>query len=97
MGYSVSWSPAARTTYLRILEYLDERWTVKELKAFVKRTELVIKYICDNPLLYPYSLESDTHRCVVIKQISLFYRVRGSTVELLVFWDNRRDPANLLI
>ncbi|PWG78186.1 hypothetical protein DDR33_23555 [Pararcticibacter amylolyticus] len=78
MSYSVIWSPTARITYYHVLEYLNEKWTVKEIEAFISRTEKVINYICENPLLYPYSKESDTHKCVV------------------VFWDNRQDPANLL-
>jgi plasmid stabilization system protein ParE len=97
MSYSVIWSPTARITYYQVLEYLDEKWTVKEIEVFIIRTEEVINYICDNPLLYPYSNESDTHRCVVVKQVSLFYRVRTSTIELLVFWDTRQDPTQLLL
>lgn len=97
MGYAVNWSPTARLTYYQILEYLDEKWTMKELEAFINRTEEAINHICDNPLLYPYSKESDTHKCVLVKQVSLFYRIETETIELLVFWDNRQDPAKLLL
>ena len=62
--YPVIWSPTARLTYLQILSYLDENWTEKELLGFINRTEEVIDLICNNPLLYPYSKESNTHRCV---------------------------------
>ena len=62
--YSVMWSPTARLTYLQILTYLDENWTEKELLGFINRTEEVIDLICNNPLLYPYPKESNTHRCV---------------------------------
>lgn len=93
--YSVIWSPASRLTYYKILEYLAENWTIKEIEAFVGRTEEVINHICDNHLLYPYSAESDTYKCVVVKQVSLFYRVKSDNIELLVFWDNRQDPSKL--
>lgn len=97
MSYSVTWSPAAQLTYYYVMEYLDEHWTPRELGTFITRTEEVISHICDNPLLYPYSRESDTHKCVVVKQVSLFYRIKAGAVELLVFWDNRQDPAKLLL
>lgn len=98
MGYySILWSPTSRFTYLQILEYLDEKWTLKELQKFINRTEEVITHICANPLLYPYSKESDTHKCVVVKQVSLFYRVKTDSIELLVFWDNRQEPSKLLL
>ena len=92
---TIIWSPVAKITYFKVLEYLDENWTVRELEAFIKRTEEVINHIKDNYLLYPYSKESDTHKCVVMKQVSLFYRVKSTHIELLVFWDNRLDPAKL--
>jgi len=97
MDYSVTWSPTAQLTYYKVLEYLDEKWTEKELKAFIHRTEEVILYICDNPLLYPYSKESDTYKCVIVRQVSLFYRKKATTIELLMFWDNRQNPAKLLL
>jgi len=97
MSKSIVWSPTARITYFRILEYLDENWTEKELKAFIIRTEEAINHIGTNPLLYQYSKESNTHRCVIVKQVSLFYRNQSSTIELLVFLDNRQDLSKLSI
>ena len=95
-AFSIIWSPTARITYYQVLEYLLENWTFKELETFIDRTEEVISHICSNPLLYPYSIESDVHKCVVVKQVSLFYRIKTTnTIELLVFWDNRQDPAKL--
>ncbi len=97
MARSVTWSPAAKRSYYQILEYLEKNWTQKELSAFINRTEEAIGHICDNPQLYPYSKESDTHKCVLVKQVTLFYRKQGSAIELLVFWDSRQDPARLLV
>ena len=94
--YSIIWSPTARFTYYNNLEYLLGNWTFKELETFIDRTEEVINHISNNPLLYPYSQLSDTHKCVIVKQISLFYRVKDdTTIELLLFWDNRQAPAKL--
>jgi plasmid stabilization system protein ParE len=97
MSHSVIWSPTAQLTYYYVIEYLNEHWSKRELGIFIARTEEVIIHICDNPLLYPYSIESDTHKCVVVKQDSLFYRTKAGAVELLVFWDNRQDPTRLLL
>jgi plasmid stabilization system protein ParE len=95
MSKPAVWSPIAKITYFQILEYLDENWTKKELRAFVLRTQEAIAHICANPLLYPYSEESNTHRCVIVKQVSLFYRNQPSSIELLLFWDNRQDLLKL--
>jgi plasmid stabilization system protein ParE len=95
-SYTVIWSPKVRLSYYQILEYLEEERTINELEAFINRTEEVINHICGNPLLYPFSKKSETRKCVVVKQVSLFYRVKLNSIELLVFWDNRQDPKKLL-
>ena len=97
VAYPILWSPTAKANYYQILEYLNDNWTIKELEAFVKRTEEVISHIYKNPSLYPYSESSDTHKCVVVKQVTLFYRVTGESIQLLVFWDSRQNPAKLVL
>lgn len=96
-AYGIVWSPAANASYYRILIYLEERWTIKELNDFINCSEELIHQISDNPLLYPFSQGSEIHKCVVVKQVSLFYRIKASSVELLLFWDNRQDPKKLLL
>jgi hypothetical protein len=54
MIYSVIWFPVARISYFDILEYLEIKWTFKEIEYFIERTEQVLKHICNNPLLYLY-------------------------------------------
>ena len=97
MAYTIIWSPKARLTYYQILEYLDEHWTFREIENFIDRTEEALSHISQNPLLYQYSDESNTYRCVLVKQVSLFYRLKSDQVELLRFWDNRQDPAGLIL
>ena len=81
-SFSIIWSLTAKISYYQILEYLNDKWTIKELKAFVKRTEDVLVHVYKTPLIYPYSKESDTYKCVVVKQVSLFYRIKGNRIEL---------------
>lgn len=71
-SYSVVWSPTAKLSYYQILEYLDENWTLKEMEFFIKRTQEVLNYISQNPLLYPYSKDSDIHRSVIINKLACF-------------------------
>ena len=95
MPSNIIWSPVARVTYYHILEYLEHNWTTKEIEYFINRVEYVVQHIRKNPLQYPASKEKNIHRCVVVKQVSLFFRLKGSDIELLVFWDNRQDPTKL--
>jgi plasmid stabilization system protein ParE len=31
----------------------------------------------------------------ILKYYSLFYRINNKTIEIVAFWDNRRNPDNL--
>ena len=95
MNFNIIWSPKAQKTYYDTVIYLLENWTEKEARKFVDRTQVVINHIAKNYLLYPYSKEGDIYKAVINWQISLFYRVKGINIELLVFWDNRQRPSKL--
>jgi plasmid stabilization system protein ParE len=95
MSYSILWSPQANHTYQQILEYLQERWTEREIKNFIDRTETVLSFISQNPYLYRYSKQNDSYKCVVTEQTSLIYQINQDKIELLTFWDNRQDPKKL--
>ena len=95
MSYQIIWSPQANQTYLLILEYLQKNWTEREINNFIERTEEVLFFISQNPLLYRYSKQNDSYKCVVTEQTSLIYQIKQDKVELLSFWDNRQDPKKL--
>lgn len=95
MSYQIIWSPQANDSYQQILEYLKNRWTEREINNFIERTEKVLFFISQNPLLYRYSKHDDSYKCVVTEQTSLIYQINQDKVELLYFWDNRQDPAKL--
>lgn len=78
--YSPKWSPTAKNTYFQILEYLEANWSKKELSSFIERNQNVIECICDRPLLYSYSKQSNTHKCIVTKQISLFHKIKETEI-----------------
>ncbi|MES2807756.1 MAG: type II toxin-antitoxin system RelE/ParE family toxin [Bacteroidota bacterium] len=94
-SFEVSWSPKAKATYFNIINYINSEWTYKEVEAFINRTDEAIAHIKQNPLLFPYSIKSNTRRCVVVPQVSLYYEVDGDIINLLIFWSNRQDSAKL--
>jgi len=95
MPYVIIWSPRAVQTYIDTLEYLKKNWTAREVNNFIARTDIALSYICKNPLLYPNSKKGDTRKCVLTKQVSLFYQLQGEDIELLYFWDTRQNPGKL--
>jgi plasmid stabilization system protein ParE len=95
MAYSIKWSPVSEITYADVLDYLAEKWGLKEVEGFMDRTDEVIGFIQQNPKQYIYSKRKKAYRAVVTKQVSLYYRIQSKEVELLLFWDTRQNPDNL--
>lgn len=96
MSFQVIWSPQAEYSYVRILEYLFEKWTEKEVEKFAERVGEVTSYLRQNPKMYIYSKSKKSYRAVLTQQTTLVYRIKEeSVVELITFWDNRQDPEKL--
>lgn len=97
MNYSVIWSPQSKESFENNIQRLLETWNEKEVSDFIDRVEEVLHLISKHPKIFRYLPGQDAYRCVIVKPVSLFYRLRNGQVELLTFWDNRMDPEKLNI
>lgn len=97
MALEVRWTKEAEDTFAEIVDYLDTRWTEKEIKFFVHETQKVIGQIEKNPYQFKASRVNEVRKAFITKHTSLFYGVNGEEqiIVLYAFWDNRRDPENL--
>jgi plasmid stabilization system protein ParE len=98
MSYQISWTEKARETYNQNLDYILQNWEEKVYLDFVTRVEAVINHIQQNPKMYVcINLERNIYRSVVTKHISLFYQLNGSSISLLLFWNNFQEPEKLIL
>ena len=51
----VIWSAKAKMTFYKVLDYLNENWTQKEIVQFNQRTQITINAIKRNPAIFPGS------------------------------------------
>lgn len=59
------------------------------------KTDNLIEQISKYPNLFPPSKKKGVRKAVISKHTSLIYRLVHDRIELLHFWDNRRDPRVL--
>ncbi len=98
MALKVIWSPQAIETFSEIVDYLHKYWTEKEVTNFVRQSNKIIEHICYNPGMYRESeKKKHQHRAFIFKPVSLVYRYkpRKKEIELITFWNNRRNPKKL--
>ncbi len=93
----VIWTPEASETFNSNINYLLLEWGENVTSDFLDRVDDVVKSIKSNPEIYPLINKTDQiRRCVVVKQITLYYRVVSTErIDLLTFWNNFQNPESL--
>lgn len=84
----VIWSPQAEISYLGILSYIIDEWSVKDADNFDNKTERLIEKLKTNLSLCPKSKIVDLRKCLITHQTSMVYRVVGNCIEIVDFISN---------
>ncbi len=87
-GLEVFWSPQAELSYLKILTYIINEWSVKDAENFDNKTERLIKKLQTNKNLCPKSKIESLRKCLVTSQTSLIYRIFNDSIEIVNFISN---------
>ena len=87
MAYKIIWSPEAEKTFDEVIEYLERKWSKKEIKNFIKKTEEIISIRQNNPYLFKGLEKVSIYEALIGKQNLLIYQVNEpkKRVELLNF------------
>ena len=92
MDYQIIWLPKAETRYREIIEYLEYKWNDRVIERFIVQTEKVLNQIKRRPTIFRRSAKMNIHEVLITKHNLLIYRINGSKIELLTFFDTRQDP-----
>ena len=94
--YKIVWSDEALSNLKNILTYLENNWSTKEINKFATLLDRQLNRIQNNPFLFAESESRSTIRkSVLTKQVSIYYRIKNKTVELISLFDNRQNPKKL--
>jgi len=96
MTFSILWSPRSEAEFLEILTYLESEFGLNIALQCLEAVERMLEHIAEFPFAFVSFEEESVRRAVVNKQLSIFYRINDGFVELLSFWDNRRDLEKLM-
>jgi plasmid stabilization system protein ParE len=95
MAYKITWSPEALESFDAIVEYINNRFTEKEVKQFVGLVNRRLLLLQKIPQTFRTTARTSMRRKTVIhKRTILFYKIREKikVVELLSFFDTRQNP-----
>ena len=95
--YSVFWLHEAEISYYDELDFIFRKWNITEVENFIELVRINLETLSNEPTIGIYSKKYDSYSFVIFKQTTLFYRIfeKELKIELLLFWNNKRNP-NLL-
>jgi plasmid stabilization system protein ParE len=91
MALGIYWSKKADEKFDRILDYLNVEWGERITSAFVKKVYDFLDILVEFPEIG--SLENPKRNIrgfVIVRQITVFYKISGDRIILLNFFDNRQ-------
>ena len=95
--YKLVWSDEALINLKGIIDYLEERWTDREIKKFAQLLDKQLDLIKENPYLFAESHHSKgLRKSVLSKQTTIFYSIIDYEVRIVSLFDNRQNPNRLI-
>ena len=92
----VLWNNKAKLDYFENIDFLLLNWSKKEAQEFIDEVYHIEYILSIGNVDFQDTDFVGVKRCVIRKQITLFYRVIDSgNIELLRFWNNNRDKNKL--
>ena len=94
MALKIFWTKRALNNFEYILEYLEEQFGDAISKAFAIRVHSFV----DNLQYFPeigniQNSEKQIRGFVIVKQVSIFYRINEDHITILNLFDNRQHPS----
>lgn len=94
MALKIQWTKTAAQKFDLIQGYLLEEWGDRFAKAIVRDVYDFLDLAVEHPEIGScQDKEKGIRAFVIIKQVTLFYRVHKSKIVLLNFFDNRQNPS----
>ncbi|MBE0637808.1 MAG: type II toxin-antitoxin system RelE/ParE family toxin [Bacteroidales bacterium] len=94
--YPIIWTEEAIRNLEAILDYLQNRWTQREVDNFKKRLSSLLVLISGNPKLFPKSeIQPRLRKAVLSKQTIIFYEFKHGTVYLIYLFGSSQNPVKI--
>ncbi len=88
----ITWSIAAKSSYLTVIEQLFDRWNLTIVGQFENQVNQLIYNISFHNHICPKSIFENLHKCVVNKHISLIYRLKNDdSIEIVMLIFNQSE------
>jgi plasmid stabilization system protein ParE len=93
MALKIVWSKRASLKFDQIISYLINEWGEKSAKQFISRAFGFLEILSEFPEIGSVeNKEKNIRGFTIVKQVNIYYRIKGDTIILILFFDNRQNP-----
>lgn len=85
----VVWSQETLESYMKVLDFLLEKWSVREIENFENKFDALIERLRTNKEICPKSRILNFRKCLIDEHNSLIYQEVDNKIFLLTIIDNR--------
>nr|WP_315198127.1 hypothetical protein [uncultured Flavobacterium sp.] len=85
----IVWSETSLETFLKVVDYLFEQWSIKEIQNFETSVDELLEKISTHNELCPKSKIFGYRKCIIDAQNALVYSIINNKVFLVTFIDTR--------
>lgn len=92
MAKEIRWTEEASDTFEKVIAYLENNWTEKEVINFVTSTNSVTKFISEYPAMFRQTGKRNVREALITANNLLIYKIYPKHIDLITFWDTRQNP-----
>lgn len=93
----IVWTDLAIDDFSENINYLEKEWTEKEVEKFIKKSYEILDKLSKGNFRFKPTAYKNVFQIVIVKQITLFYKMEDNAILLLRFWNNYKNPSNFKI
>jgi hypothetical protein len=98
MSSFLNWEKVALNTYIEEINFILLKWNNKEVQNFKDLVDENLERLTKNPKMGVLIKKNNFYSLMISKQTTLYYKVSESDkrIDLLVFWNNLKNPSDLI-
>ncbi len=89
-------TPRAEKEIVNIFDYLESKWNERIKKDFSNKLYKTVQTVTKKPDMFPISaINKKFRKCVITKQVSLFYHYNEKHIVIVSVFDTRQSPTKI--
>ncbi len=92
----ILWTDSAKISFHKIIAWLRQQWTEKEVDKFIQRTEEMLYVLKRYPEMCRPSVKRKNVRIGILDkhtQLIYHYKPQKKQIVILLFWGMKQNPA----